>query len=48
MLDAVFHRFVDQSTVTVMVGGLLERVLTPEKLDACVHLQRGASLYLKL
>ena len=34
MLDAVFHRFVDQSPVTVMVGGLLERVLTPEKLDA--------------
>jgi len=33
MLDAVFHRFVDQSPVTVMVGGLLERVLTPEKLD---------------
>ena len=34
MLDAVFHRFVDQSPVTVMVGGLLERVLTPDKLDA--------------
>ena len=34
MLDAVFHRFIDQSPVTVMVGGLLERVLTPEKLDA--------------
>ena len=34
MLDAVFHRFVDQSPATVMVGGLLERVMTPEKLDA--------------
>lgn len=33
MLDAVFHRFVEQSPVTVMVGGLLERVLKPEKLD---------------
>ena len=33
MLDAVFHRFADQSPATVMVGGLLERVLTPEKLD---------------
>ena len=34
MLNAVFDRFVDQSPVTVMVGGLLERVMTPEKLDA--------------
>ena len=34
MLDAVFDRFADQSPATVMVGGLLERVLTPEKLDA--------------
>ena len=34
MLNAVFDRFVDQSPVTVMVGGLLERIMTPEKLDA--------------
>lgn len=34
MLNAVFDRFVDQSPVTVMVGGLLERVMTPEELDA--------------
>ena len=33
MMDAVFNRFVEQSPITVMVGGLLERVLTPEKLD---------------
>ena len=33
MLNAVFDRFVDQSPVTMMVGGPLERVMTPEKLD---------------
>lgn len=32
-LDTVFNRFVEQSPVTVMVGGMLERVLSPEKLD---------------
>ena len=34
MLDALFKRFVNESPVTVMVGGLLERVLTSEPLDA--------------
>ena len=33
MLDPVFNRFEEHSPVTVMVGGLLERVLNPEKLD---------------
>ena len=34
MLDEIFKRFVNESPVTVMVGGLLERVLHSESLDA--------------
>ena len=34
MLGEVFQRFVEKSPVSVMVGGLLERVLDPDKLDA--------------
>ncbi len=33
MLGKVFQRFVEKSPVSVMVGGLLERVLNPGKLD---------------
>ena len=34
LLDEIFKRFVNESPVTVMVGGLLERVLHSESLDA--------------
>ena len=34
MLGEVFERFVEKSPVSVMVRGLLERVLNPEKLIA--------------
>lgn len=34
MLSEIFHRFVKESPVTVMVRGLLERLLSPEQLDA--------------
>ena len=34
MLDEIFKCFVNESPVTVMVGGLLERVLHSESLDA--------------
>ena len=32
-LPAIFERFVQQSPVTVMMRGILERVMSPEKLD---------------
>ena len=34
MLDAVFQRFIDKSPTPVMLGGILERLFSPEKLDA--------------
>ena len=34
MLSDLFHRFIKASPVTVMIRGLLERLLNPEKLDA--------------
>jgi hypothetical protein len=34
MLDAIFERFVQQSPVSVMVRGLMERVLNAEQLDS--------------
>lgn len=34
MLSDLFHRFVKASPVTVMIRGLLERLLNPEQLDA--------------
>ncbi len=34
MLSDLFHRFVKVSPVTVMIRGLLERLLNPEQLDA--------------
>ena len=37
MLGEVFERFVEKSPVSVMVRGLLERVLNPEKLDALFY-----------
>ena len=37
MLGEVFARFVEKSPVSVMVRGLLERVLNPEKLDALFY-----------
>lgn len=33
LLDQVFERFVQESPVSVMVRGLLEKVLCPKKLD---------------
>ena len=33
MLDAIFERFVKQSPVSVMVRGLMERVLSTEQLN---------------
>lgn len=33
LLGEIFERFVEQSPVTVMVRGILEKVLVPEKLD---------------
>jgi len=33
LLGEMFERFVEQSPVTVMVRGILEKVLVPEKLD---------------
>ena len=37
MLGEVFERFVEKSPVSVMVRGLLERVLNPEKRDALFY-----------
>ena len=34
MLDEVFQRFIDKSPTPVMLGGTLERLFSPEKLDA--------------
>ncbi len=33
LLGEIFERFIEQSPVTVMVRGVLEKVITPEKLD---------------
>jgi hypothetical protein len=33
MLDALFDAFVEHSPISVMMRGLMERVLQPEKLD---------------
>ncbi len=33
LLGEIFERFVEQSPVTVMVRGVLEKVIAPEKLD---------------
>jgi hypothetical protein len=33
MLGKVFQRFVEKSLVSVMAGGILERVLNPGRLD---------------
>ncbi len=33
MLGEIFHRFIEESSVTVMTRGLLERLLNPEQLD---------------
>ena len=34
MLDALFQQFIDKSPTPVMLGGTLERLFSPEKLDA--------------
>ncbi len=34
ILSQVFERFVEESPVSVMVRGLLETILYPQKLDA--------------
>jgi hypothetical protein len=34
MLEAIFERFVQQSPVSVMVRGLMERVFNKEQLDS--------------
>ncbi|MGK7877461.1 MAG: hypothetical protein AB4426_30420 [Xenococcaceae cyanobacterium] len=33
VLSQVFERFVQESPISVMVGGLLEKILSPQKLD---------------
>lgn len=33
LLDEIFAQFVEHSPITVMVRGILERVLAPERLD---------------
>ena len=33
MLEAIFERFVEQSPVSVMARGLMERVFTPIRMD---------------
>ena len=38
MFDAVFNRFIEQSPIPVMLNSILERTLSPEKIDSCFEL----------